>query len=56
MSLEQVFPLIGSLALLVWLAPTVFRMSRASRERSTKLAFGLIVVGIVIAIVAFAVG
>ncbi|HEX2529740.1 MAG TPA: hypothetical protein VHL31_26055 [Geminicoccus sp.] len=56
MGYEQVFPVIASLAILVWLAPAVFRMSPAMRERSAKLAFGLIVVGIGIALVAFAVG
>ena len=53
MSLEQIFPLIASLALLIWLAPSVFRMAPATRELSAKAALGLIVLGVVIALAAF---
>ncbi|HWL68828.1 MAG TPA: hypothetical protein VNS22_10640 [Geminicoccus sp.] len=56
MALEQVFPLIASLALLVWLSPTVFRMSPRTRELTSKVALGLIGLGIVLALAAFFMG
>lgn len=56
MGLEQIFALIASLAVLVWLAPSVFRMPPAAREMTAKLALGLVVLGIVIAIGAFVAG
>ncbi|WP_159711817.1 hypothetical protein [Geminicoccus flavidas] len=56
MGLEQIFPLIASLALLVWLSPTVFRMSPRTRELTSKAALGLIGLGIVLALAAFFMG
>ncbi|WP_169728319.1 hypothetical protein [Geminicoccus roseus] len=56
MRLEQIFPLIASLAILVWLAPSVFRMSPATREMTSKIALGLIALGILAALAAFVVG
>jgi hypothetical protein len=56
MGYEQIFPMIASLAILVWLAPSVFRMQSSAREWSAKLAFGLIVIGIGIALISYTVG
>lgn len=56
MSYEQIFPLIASLALLIWLAPSVFRMDAAARQMSAKLAFGMVILGILVALVGFVAG
>jgi hypothetical protein len=56
MRLEQLFPLIASLALLVWLAPSVFRMAPSTRELTSKIALGMIVAGVLVALGAYALG
>ncbi len=56
MRMEQLFPLIASLALLVWLAPSVFRMAPSTRDLASKVALGMIVFGMLAAIGAYALG
>ena len=53
MRLEQIFPLIASLAILVWLAPGVVPMSPKARRLAPMVALGLVVLGIVMALGAF---
>lgn len=55
MRAEQIFALIASLAVLLWIAPGAFRLTPAQRDFTMRAAFALVVLGIVAALALYVV-